>query len=139
MFFEVGDRKGERRSLSDTWSMLPGLLRLKNPLSFQKAFRYGKPFFFGNIGSRIVFQTGNGRKIGFVVAKKMFHHAVDRNRVKRIFSEATHPLSDAFPEDASIVLFLRKRPEAVELSGFQNDIRGLIRAINMSFQSKKQV
>ncbi|MEI7749741.1 MAG: ribonuclease P protein component [Candidatus Moraniibacteriota bacterium] len=119
--------------------MLPRPLRLKNTLLFQKAFRYGKPFFFGNIGARIVFRSGSGRKFGFIATKKMFRRAVDRNTVRRILSEAVFLIQDSFPEDASIVLFLRNRPEEIRFDVISDDIKGLVRGISSSFPSKRTV
>jgi len=136
-YFEAGGRRGGKEFPSDSGDMLPWSLRLKNPLLFQKAFRYGKPFFFGNIGVRIVFHSGSPRKFGFIAAKKMFRRAVDRNRVKRLLSEAIFPVRDIFPEDASIVLFLRNRPEILEFGIIRNDIEGLLRVVNASFPSKR--
>ncbi|NTW89727.1 MAG: ribonuclease P protein component [Candidatus Moranbacteria bacterium] len=109
--------------------MLPSALRLKNPLSFQKAFRFGRAFFFGNVGCRIVFSAKSGRKFGFLSAKKMFRLSVERNRARRILSEAVAPVASSFPEDAHIVLFFRSKPEHLEMGAVRHDLDGLINAI----------
>lgn len=119
--------------------MLPRTLRLKNPLSFQKAFRFGKPFFFGNVGSRVLFRAGKGRKIGIVSAKKMFRLAVDRNRARRILSEAMLPVLDRFPEDAHIVVFFRSSPESIDILSVKDDMEGLIRTIARSGPPNKKI
>jgi ribonuclease P protein component len=110
--------------------MLPRSVRLKNPISFHKAFRYGKPFFFGNIGCRILFSHTSDLKIGFAVRKKMFRLAVQRNRARRILSEATLSALDSFPENAHLVIFFRSRPERIDLSDLKRDISGLVRIVS---------
>jgi ribonuclease P protein component len=109
--------------------MLSRALRLKNPLSFQKAFRFGKAFFFGNVGCRIFFSEKSGRKFGFVAAKKMFRLSVERNRARRLLSEVVAPVVALFPEDAHIVLFFRSKPERLEFEAVRSDLDGLITAI----------
>lgn len=116
--------------------MLPRSSRLKNPLLFQKAFRYGKPFFFGDLGCRVVFNGGGNLKIGFIAAKKMFRRATERNYVRRLLSEAVFPHLGSFPEDAYLVVSFRSRPESFDLEKIRKDISGLVRIISAETRKK---
>lgn len=110
--------------------MLPKSSRLKKPELFQKAFRFGKPFFFGNVGCKILFSGGNGKKIGFSLSKKLFPHAVDRNRAKRLLSEAVGLSWNDIPEDVFMVFFLRGREGFSEKEKISKDVSGLISRLN---------
>ncbi|NTW75340.1 MAG: ribonuclease P protein component [Candidatus Moranbacteria bacterium] len=113
--------------------MLRRTLRLKTPAVFQKAFRFGRAFFFGVVGCRVVFCTGGGRKFGFVAAKKMFKTAVERNHARRILSEAVYSITASFPENVHIVLFFRSRPENVPFKVIQKDIVGLANLVKTAY------
>ncbi|NTW46051.1 MAG: ribonuclease P protein component [Candidatus Moranbacteria bacterium] len=119
--------------------MVPRVYRLKNPLSVQKAFRYGKPFFFGNVSARILFNVDDTTKIACVSAKKTFRLATDRNRARRILSESIKPFLGGFPSNAYVVLSFKRKPEGgVGLVSTMNDIEGLVKAINSGFSGRKQ-
>jgi RNase P protein component len=61
----------------------------------------------------------------------MFRKAVDRNRARRMLSEAVADAVLLFPENAQLVLFFRGRPERFELEVIKKDVRGLIRTIGV--------
>ena len=110
--------------------MLPKSSRLKNPELFQKAFRFGKPFFFGNVGCKIASSGESGKKIGFSLSKKLFPHAVDRNKAKRLLSEAVGLLWDDIPEGVFVVFFLRTREGFSEKEMISKDVSGLVSKLN---------
>ena len=87
--------------------MLPKRLRLKDASLFQKAFRGGKPFFFGSIVCKALFTEKNRTLVGFAVSKKAFPRAVDRNRVKRMLSEPIQHLYGDIPDGWNLVFSLR--------------------------------
>lgn len=89
--------------------MLPKRFRLKDASLFQKAFRSGKPFFFGDITCRAIFLDGARVKIGFAVSKKLFPRAVDRNAMKRILADPIQELYEEIPGGWQMVFSLRKK------------------------------
>lgn len=116
--------------------MLHRTLRLKDALSFQKAFRFGKPFEFGSVGCKVLFTTEKGLKIGIITPKKRFRLAVDRNRAKRLLSEAVAPVVGVFPENAFIVVFFRNNQKIADFASVQADMEGLVRVISTSVGRK---
>jgi ribonuclease P protein component len=89
--------------------MLQKRFRLKDASLFQKAFRSGKPFFFGDIACKAIFLDGARVKIGFSVSKKLFPRAVDRNTVKRVLADSIQELYEKIPSGWQIVFFPRKK------------------------------
>lgn len=112
--------------------MLPKSLRLKNSELFQKAFRFGKPFFFGNIGCKVIFSQDIGKKVGFSLSKKLFPRAVDRNQAKRTLSDAAAFFWDDIPEGVFVVFFLRAHEGFLGKEIVMKDFSGLISKINVS-------
>lgn len=112
--------------------MLPKSLRLKNTELFQKAFRFGKPFFFGSVGCKVLFSQDMGKKIGFSLSKKMFPRAVDRNSAKRALADAAVFFLDDIPEGSFVVFFIRAREGIFQKETVMRDFSGLISKINMS-------
>ncbi len=100
---------------------------------FQKAFRFGRAFFFGAVGCRVVVCDEGGRKFGCIAAKKMFKTAVERNHARRILSEAVYPIAASFPENVHIVLFFRSRPENMSLEVVQKDMAGLANLVKTAY------
>lgn len=83
--------------------MLPKPLRLKDKSLFQKAFRGGKSFFFGNITCKALF-TGDGyAHVGLSISKKVFPRAVDRNAVKRVFARVVRGFYKDIPDGWQVV------------------------------------
>lgn len=112
--------------------MLPKSLRLKQSELFQKAFRFGKPFFFGNIGCKVLFSHDIGKKVGFSLSKKIFPRAVDRNQAKRALSEIVEVFWDDMPQGLFVVFFLGANEKMFEKEGLRRDFSGLISKVNAS-------
>ncbi len=67
--------------------MLPLKNRLLKKGDFQKVYRQGKIFFSPNISLGYSSNSLPFTRIGFVVSKKCFKKAADRNRIKRLMRE----------------------------------------------------
>jgi ribonuclease P protein component len=109
--------------------MLPKRFRLKDASLFQKAFRSGKPFFFGDINCKAVFFGDGMTKVGFAISKKLFPKAVDRNAVKRMFADAVHASYESIPDGWHIVFFLRKNT-SLDKGEVKKSISEIIRKIS---------
>ncbi len=66
-------------------------------------------------------------RIGFVVSKRISKHAVDRNHVKRLLSEAIRPSLAEIPAGWDIVLGAKKETLAADLRTLERDISVLLR------------
>lgn len=120
--------------------MVPRQYRMRNPLLIQKAFRFGKPFFFGNLGCRILFRSVSGKKIAYITPKKVFRLATERNRARRILSEALTAQIGRFPQDAQAVVFFRGKPDpARDSESVQRDVEGILRLITGQDNGKSAV
>ncbi|NTW13850.1 MAG: ribonuclease P protein component [Candidatus Moranbacteria bacterium] len=106
--------------------MLPKSLRLKENTAFQKVFRQGKPFFFNGLGCRVLGGYGD-MKIGFSISKKMYSRAVDRNRAKRLLSDAVYKHLHDIPTDTGLIFFLSKKPETLDNVNIEHGVTALIR------------
>jgi ribonuclease P protein component len=60
--------------------------RLTGRKNMETLFRIGEAFFVHPY--RVVLLPGQSHKVAFAVSKRIFKHAVDRNRVKRLTREA---------------------------------------------------
>jgi ribonuclease P protein component len=98
--------------------MLKKSLRLRGKEDFNRIFRYSKPIFFNEIGCRYLSRatreitpSHNPLRVAFSFSKKHLPLAIQRNRLRRVLSEAIFQLKDEWPENVDIVFFVRKKPQ----------------------------
>ena len=65
-------------------------------------------------------------RIGFVVSKRFAKHAVDRNHMKRLLSEATRGLLPRLPGGLDIVVSARQKANTANLRMLEQDIITLL-------------
>lgn len=106
--------------------MLKKGFRLKKNEDFSKVFRFGKPFFVGLIGCKVMKTDEVGVKVGLSFSKKLFPKAVDRNRIKRVFSHVIERRLDSLPDQSAIVLFYSKKPGNIEYQDVDRDICSIL-------------
>ena len=98
--------------------MLKKGFRLRKKEDFDRVFRSGKPLFFNEIGCRYLL-SGSSLRLGFSFSKKHLPLAVDRNRLRRVLSEAFFQLKNEWPESDVIFFTLKKTKKiSVERSCF---------------------
>ena len=66
-------------------------------------------------------------RIGFVVSKRISKHAVERNYIKRLLSEAIRSSLPELPRNWDIVLSARNAAVTADLHTLEQDIRTLLR------------
>ena len=66
-------------------------------------------------------------RIGFVVSKRIAKHAVDRNYLKRLLSEAMRGLLPRLPGGFDIVVSARQKANAANLRILEQDMVNLLR------------
>ncbi len=95
--------------------MLKKGFRITKQEDFDRVFRSGKPLFFGEIGCK-GFKNGLDHiRIGFSISKKHVPLAVDRNRLRRILSEAFAAASAEWPASMDIIFFSAKKTAPISL------------------------
>ena len=68
-----------------------------------------------------------GTRVGFVVSKRFAKHAVDRNQMKRLLSEAMRGLLPRLPGGLDIVVSARQKANTANLRILEQDIVTLLR------------
>ncbi len=66
-------------------------------------------------------------RVGFVISKRISKHAVTRNYIKRLLSEAIRPVLADLPPGLDIVLSARGQIIGADLSTLRQDIITLLR------------
>lgn len=108
--------------------MLKKGLRLRKKEDFDRVFRSGKPLFFNEIGCRYL-KNDTGVRLGFSLSKKHVPLAVDRNRLRRVLSEAFFRLEAQWPAGADIVFFTVRKPKKIDMAASQAIISDLFNQI----------
>jgi ribonuclease P protein component len=66
-------------------------------------------------------------RIGFVVSKRIAKHAVDRNYIKRLLSEAIQGLLPGLPGGLDIVISARQKAKTANLRILEQEMVSLLR------------
>ena len=77
-------------------------------------------------------------RIGFVVGKRISRHAVERNYIKRLLSEAIRPAVPELSRNWDIVLSARNAVVTADVHTLQQDIMALLRRAGLLEAAYKQ-
>ena len=95
---------------------------------FDRVFRSGKPLFFNEIGCRYL-EGGSSLRLGFSFSKKHLPRAVDRNRLRRVLSEAFFQLKEEWPEGGDIVFFTVRKPKKIDMETSRQIVKSLFQSV----------
>ncbi len=70
-------------------------------------------------------------RVGFVVSKRITKHAVDRNYIKRLLSEAMRSLLPRLPDGLDIVVSARQKASTSDLRILEKDMAILLHRANL--------
>jgi ribonuclease P protein component len=70
-------------------------------------------------------------RIGFVVSKRVSKHAVDRNYIKRLLSEAMRATLPQLPIGLDIVISARQQATTADLRTLEQDLCALLRRAHL--------
>jgi ribonuclease P protein component len=88
--------------------MLPYKNRLIKRADFEKVYKYGRFFYFGNVSVKAKENGLEEARIGFSVGTKFSKKAVERNRAKRQLREIFHKMLDRLKKGNDIVVIVKK-------------------------------
>ncbi|MDP3957063.1 MAG: ribonuclease P protein component [bacterium] len=108
--------------------MLKKGLRLRKKEDFERVFRFGKPLFFSEIACRYL-AGSPALRLGFSFGKKHLPHAVDRNRLRRVLSEAFFQLKEEWPKGGDIVFFTVRKPKKTDMETARQIIKSLFQSV----------
>lgn len=112
--------------------MLKKGFRLRKKEDFERVFRFGKPLFFSEIGCRYLVND-KFLRLGFSFGKKHLPLAVDRNRLRRVLSEAFFEAKKEWPKSVDIVFFTVRKPKKVAIA----EARKIINTLFQNFKKAK--
>lgn len=120
-------KKGDRSSPSNTIVTLNRALRLRKSSEFERVRQQGH-----SIASRLLILAWVPNKearlrIGFVVSKRISKHAVVRNYIKRLLSEAIGAYLAELPTGWDIVVCARNPILLADLQALKKDMSTLLR------------
>ena len=102
-------------------------LRLRKSREFQRVRQRGQ-----SVSSQLLILAWMpnelaGLRIGFVVSKRISKHAVERNHIKRLLSEAIRPVLPGISGGWDIVISARNLASSADVYMFEQDITKLLR------------
>ncbi len=102
-------------------------LRLRKSSDFQRVRQQGR-----TVASRLLMLawTPNNQaqvRVGFVVSKRISKHAVERNYIKRLLSEAIRVYLDDLPKGWDIVFHARQQAQSADLQTLKQEMSTLLR------------
>ena len=113
-------------------------LRLRKSSEFQQVRREGR-----RITSRLLVlmwapNPAAHLRVGFVVSKRVSKRAVDRNRLKRLLSEAIKPYLAELPHEWDIVLSAKQDMLTADLRTLEEDVPALLRRAHLFAPARGQ-
>ncbi|GAC1364864.1 MAG: ribonuclease P protein component [Ktedonobacteraceae bacterium] len=102
-------------------------LRLRKNSDFQRVRQQGR-----STGSRLLILAWAPNeqavlRVGFVVSKRVSKHAVERNYIKRLLSEAVRPVLSVLPSGWDVVFSAKSQALGVDLPTLTQDVSQLLR------------
>jgi len=113
-------------------------LRLRKTKEFQRVRQQGR-----SLTSRLLILAWMPNevarlRIGFVVSKRISKHAVERNYIKRLLSEAIRPSLAELPRNWDIVLSARNGAVTANVHTLKQDITALLRRAGLLGSAQQQ-
>lgn len=114
--------------------MLKKGFRLRKKEDFDKVFRFGKPLFFEEIGCRYLKESPLLR-LGFSLSKKYLPLAVDRNRLRRVLSQAFYERQEVWPKTGDMLFFLLTKPKEMTIERARKIVQNLFQIIDKNHKA----
>ncbi|MFH1402083.1 MAG: ribonuclease P protein component [Patescibacteria group bacterium] len=111
--------------------MLSRKQRIDTPL-FKEVLKFGQNHYFNFFSVKIFKKTAQkNSRIAFVVPKKQFPKATQRNLIKRRGFNAIKDFCDFLPPAVNIIFFLKKDTEKLSFSDLKKEISSALQKIKV--------
>lgn len=102
--------------------MLPKEKRLANTNDYKRVYQKGSFFSSRLLVINYLANKTSASRLGIVVTKKVAPKAVDRNKVKRKFREASRSLYDVLPAGYDVVVNIKKSATSAPFTEIKKEI-----------------
>lgn len=104
--------------------MLESEKRLKNSRDFKRVYQKGSFFSVHLFSLNSLLNRSSFTRVGIVVNKKVAKKAVDRNRVKRQFREATRHFYGVLPKGYDVIITIKAPALAATFQEIERAVKG---------------
>lgn len=111
--------------------MLPLKNRLRKKDDFQKVYQKGSFSAYRDISLKKVSNNLLETRIGFVVEKKFFKKAVERNRIKRILRDFARKNIHKMPAGFDAIIFYKSKDKKIDSKKITSDLEKLYKKTNL--------
>ena len=111
--------------------MLPKKNRLRKKDDFQKVYQKGFFSAFGDISLKKLPNNLSMTRIGFIVEKKIFKKAVERNRIKRILRDFFRKNIFKITPGLDVVIFYKSKDWEIDSKKITLDLEKLLKKTNL--------
>jgi len=116
--------------------MLPKINRLQKKEDFQRLCRQGEFSSIGDIYLKKDINSLPHTRIGFLVEKKIFKKAVERNRIRRLLREVVYRNIKIIKPGMDIIIFYRDRKQEKNLAIVGSALERLLKKSNLLLNKK---
>jgi ribonuclease P protein component len=123
-------KSSPRQRALETYSLIVALnraVRLRKNSDFQRVKQQGHSIVSPLLVLVWMPNDVTSTRVGFVVSKRIAKHAVDRNHMKRLLSEAMRGLLPRLPGGLDIVVSARQKANTANLGILEQDMVTLLR------------
>lgn len=111
--------------------MLPQKNRLRKKDDFQKVYQKGSFSALGDISLKKVSNNLLFSRIGFIVEKKFFKKAVERNRIKRILRAFSGKNISQISKGLDVVIFYKSKDREIDSKKITSNLEKLFKRTNL--------
>lgn len=111
--------------------MLPKEKRVRNERDFKRIYQKGSFFSAKSLSVNFMPNRMSFPRLGIVVSKKTEPKAVNRNKTKRRFREASRKLYDVLPSGYDVIVTVKKPGVAQNFSEIEKEMKEVFKKVSL--------